>query len=78
MVQELQKFLRDNNVDFETDPSTQQLEAAKKKQEEGEEEENEEEGRGEAEAPAGKFISAAGRDGLTHGGGDLTLCRRRG
>ena len=49
-VEQLQAFLRENNVDFETKPAPEQLEAAG---EEKEEEEEEEEG-GDGEAKAGE------------------------
>ena len=54
-MEELQKFLKDNNVDFEIEPSAQQLEAAKKKQEEEEKERKEKKG-DEEEAAVGKFV----------------------
>ena len=49
-VEALQDFLRENNVDFETDPAPEQLEAAREgAEEEGEAAEEEEEAEAKAE-----------------------------
>ena len=52
-MEELQGFLRENNVNFETDPAPEQVEAAGKEEEEEGEGADGEEGEDEAPANAG-------------------------